>query len=133
PADPHFRARWEAYLAKHGHRGIYESDIARPRYREDPAPLLASIASPSRMQQSPRRSWRGLLLRPLWWPTGRLIRARESLRYTAMIAFERVRPGLLALAAAAVAAGQLPEPAAIWALDVDALRALDAGWQPDAA
>lgn len=132
PTDPHFRARWAAYLAKHGHRGIYESDIARPRYREDPTPLLASLASPAYTRQTQRPSLRGLLLRPFWLPTARLIHAREELRYTAMIAFERVRADLLTLATDATATGQLPSPDAIWSLDVDELRALDTGWHPDA-
>jgi phosphohistidine swiveling domain-containing protein len=38
-----FLAAFEAFLARYGHRGRYESDWALPRYREDPLPLLRSI------------------------------------------------------------------------------------------
>jgi pyruvate,water dikinase len=44
PDDPAFCAAWATYLRKHGHRGIYESDIARPRFHEASGPLLMALA-----------------------------------------------------------------------------------------
>jgi hypothetical protein len=61
------------------------------------------------------------------------MRAREELRYTAMIGFDRVRARLLALADQAVAAGTLPEREALWLLEIDEVKRLDAGWKPDGA
>jgi pyruvate,water dikinase len=131
PDDPRFQSAWRAYLKRHGHRGIFESDIARPRFREEPAPLLAAIAhaGPSR-QAAPPRTVLGTVALPLWWQSSRAMRARERLRSAAMIAFERVRERLLALADAAVEVGTLPDREALWMLDVEEVRELDAGWWP---
>ena len=38
-----FLAAFERFLAQYGHRGLYESDWALPRYSEDPTPLLEAI------------------------------------------------------------------------------------------
>ncbi len=38
-----FLKEFEAFLESYGHRGIYESDWALPRYSEDPSPLLFAI------------------------------------------------------------------------------------------
>jgi pyruvate,water dikinase len=134
PTDPRFQAAWQRYLKRHGHRGIFESDIARPRFREEPGPLLAAIAhaDPPR-HEGPRRTVRGTWALPLWWQSSRAMRAREALRSAAMVAFERVRGRLLALADDAVARGVLPTREALWTLDIAEVRALDAGWRPDPA
>lgn len=134
PPDADFRQAWRVYLHKHGHRGIYESDIARPRYREAPAPLLQSLVQ-AQIQQSapPRRTWRGLLTLPLWWQCGRVMRAREQWRYDALRGYETVRQKLLALAETAVARGQLPSRAALWLLTLAEVQALDEGAVYDAA
>ena len=42
---PTFRQSFEVWLERHGHRGVYESDIASPRYREQPAPVLRGLAA----------------------------------------------------------------------------------------
>jgi pyruvate,water dikinase len=42
-AGTEFLGAFERFVARYGHRGIYESDWALPRYREDPTPLLATI------------------------------------------------------------------------------------------
>jgi phosphohistidine swiveling domain-containing protein len=133
PDEASFRRGLEEWLAKHGHRGVYESDVARPRYREDPGPLLRSLASgavplPSR----PRPSGRALLLAPLAAHVGRLVHARESLRSTAMAAFERLRRAMLEHARPLVAAGTLPAPEALWSLEADEALRLDEGFRPDA-
>jgi phosphohistidine swiveling domain-containing protein len=40
---PLFQSEFERLLARYGHRAIYETDMGWPRYRDDPAPLLAII------------------------------------------------------------------------------------------
>lgn len=40
-----FQIQFEEFLQLYGHRGLYESDIAIPRYVEDPSPLLFAIRS----------------------------------------------------------------------------------------
>ncbi|HXK10758.1 MAG TPA: PEP-utilizing enzyme [Vicinamibacteria bacterium] len=133
PEDPAFRHGLEEWLAKHGHRGVYESDPARPRYREDPTPLLRSLASGS-LSHPPRppRSVRAILLAPLAWQAGRALRARERLRSTAMVGFERLRRAMLEHAGLLVGAGVLPAAEAVWSLEVSEALRIDAGFRPDA-
>lgn len=133
PDDPDFQKIWQAYLNKHGHRGVYESDIARSRYREAPAGLLQSLSHPGLPPpEPPRRSWRGWLTWPVWWHCRRVLRAREEWRYQAMIAYDDIRNKLLELAETAVARGQLPRRDDLWLLHLDEARALDAGRTYDA-
>ncbi len=132
PRDPRFQSAWRYYLKRHGHRGVFESDIARPRFREQPAPLLAAIAQidAARPALLPRTAL-GQAVAPLWWQCSRAMRARENLRSVAMVAFERVRGRLLDLADDAVTHGVLPTREALWMLDIAEVRALDTGWVPD--
>jgi len=133
PAEPQFLSAWQAFLTEHGTRAIYESDIARPRFHEDPVPLLRALALPPPPRRPPPpRTLLGLLTLPIWWQGARAIRAREEVRYTATIAFDRVRQRLLALAGEAAARGALPERDALWSLAIDEARRLDDGWQPSA-
>jgi pyruvate,water dikinase len=43
PEGSPFRAAMEQFLADFGHRGIYETDIANPRWNEDPTYLLEQV------------------------------------------------------------------------------------------
>ncbi len=126
PQDPEFRRRWGLFTAKHGHRGIYESDIARPRYREEPAPLLLAIANEG-YQRSAQRITEEDLGR-VQKQAKKLIEAREQLRHDVMRAFERIRVRLLKLAADAAEQGQIPEASAIWDMTMDETNLLDVGW-----
>jgi hypothetical protein len=38
-----FLAAFDAFIARYGHRGLYESDWALPRFAEDPAPILQAL------------------------------------------------------------------------------------------
>jgi rifampicin phosphotransferase len=38
-----FLAAFDAFIERYGHRGLYESDWALPRFAEDPAPLLQAL------------------------------------------------------------------------------------------
>ncbi len=131
PDDDQFRTAWQAYIAKHGQRGIYESDLSRPRFHEQPAPLFSMILAPPTRAQPPRRSVKGILTLPLAWQANRTVRARELLRYHTMTAFDRLRATLLHLAETAAERGQLPNGESIWELTIEEVVQLDQGWQPD--
>lgn len=127
PTDSDFQNLWQIFLATHGHRGIFESDIARPRFREDPSSILAALTAPLRRSKAKRhRSLAGFLTSPLWWQVSRSIKARERLRYFAMSGMERIRNNLLELAGSTLA-----DPAQLWELDISEAKQLDNGWQPD--
>ncbi len=128
PDDATFGEMWTAYLARHGHRGVYESDIARPRYHEEPAALLHSLihAVPPKPEPSPL-TFGALLTWPVWWQCRRVLNAREWWRYEAMRAYDALRQRLLALAETAVSRGQLPDIAALWLLSPPEVCALDDG------
>ena len=125
---PQTAAAWDRWLGRHGHRGIYESDLARPRYVEDPAPVLAALRTPRPVRTPPPRSPLGLLTTPLWWVARRPITAREAFRSEAMRSFLAVRRELLRHAGAAGL-----DPEAMWMLTTDEVRRLDDGWRPDGA
>jgi len=113
------------WLEQHGHRGIYESDLARPRYVEDPAPVLALGGAQRAGATPPRRTARGRLTWPLWLLARRPMAAREQFRADAMRSFLAIRRDLLRLAAdAGVADDEL------WLLDIDEVVALDRGELP---
>jgi pyruvate,water dikinase len=130
PNDAAFLALWQSYLAKHGHRGVYETDIARPRFHEAPAPLLQSLTVPPvAAAPLPPLSLRGRLTAPLWAYLSRVLRAREQFRYDVMRAYDRLRRRFLTLAAEAVEAGRLPSAGDLWLLRLEEVRQLDAGWR----
>ncbi len=123
PEGPTWEAAWARWSDRHGHRGVFESDIARPRFREQPAAILPMAARPSPGRTSaPTRTLLGVITLPLWWQARRPMAARERLRSTAMIGFGRIRDRLLELS---------PVGADIWDLDIDEARALDAAPLPE--
>jgi rifampicin phosphotransferase len=141
----------DEFLERFGHRGVYESDIARPRYADDPSVLGAGPGTRSRGARSrgarshSARSHgadpasqstgrvamsdriRRVLTLPVWWVARPPLAARERLRHEAMRAFAQIRTELVHLADAAVAARQLPETEALWLLTTNEARALDEG------
>jgi pyruvate,water dikinase len=123
-----------AFLDDFGHRGIYESDIARPRYADDPS-TLADEAGPddpvAAMTTPPPRTWRGMATLPIWWTAKAPMRARELLRHDAMRSFAAIRTSFVALAEVAVREGRLRSVDDVWLLDADEVRRLDDGWVPD--
>lgn len=131
------------FLADFGHRGVYESDIARPRYRDDPATLADEQPVGDLVQvhtdtvtgtgtSARRLSWKGRMTLPLWWSAAKPMAARELLRHDAMRSFAQIRSGLVSLGEDAVAAGQLADVDDLWLLSADEVRQLDSGWSPDA-
>ena len=129
PEDAELRQLWERWLADHGHRGRFESDIAEPRFHEDPQTTLMLAATlPTRARAStPDRGWRVKATVPLWLIGRRALVAREELRTQAMRGFDVHRAALRRLAEIAVADGRLPDAAALWDMTVGELRALDTG------
>ncbi len=132
-----FLPQFEEYLAKYGHRGAQESDWALPRYREDPAPLLAAVGVHLRAEDTPApeailarqqadadrawqdfrahlRLWQRPGLLPLTrWLMGRIKRMyvwREQLRSEMMRVGAALRLWHLALGARFVARGALAQP-----------------------
>ncbi|OYT71929.1 MAG: hypothetical protein CFK52_06745 [Chloracidobacterium sp. CP2_5A] len=128
PDDEGFGRLWQAYLDRYGFRGVFESDIAQPRYRERPETLLASLATEPRASSAPPVPWLAWLALPVWRQARGALDARERLRHAAMQAFDRIRQRLLRLAVVARDAGKLPTTDALWLLEVDELARLDGDW-----
>lgn len=128
PGDPAFERAWAGWVDHHGHRGVFESDIARPRFRDDPTPILAAARAPS-PASNPRRGarWRRLITMPIWLAVRRSMAAREDLRDRSMRGFAATRDRLVELARGAVDDGRLPDIDAVWDLTRDELRSVDRG------
>jgi pyruvate,water dikinase len=135
----------DGFLADFGHRGVYESDIARPRYRDDPSILLETgdgpVAAASDIGDGPisdptvdrrPRTVKGWLTLPLWLAAAKPMAARERYRHEAMRSFAAIRDAGLALAGDAVAQGRLRSVDDLWLLTAEEVRSLDHGWVPDA-
>jgi pyruvate,water dikinase len=122
-----FEEGWNAWLERHGHRGVYESDVARPRFREEPRKVLPAPHGEAPRRRTPHRlNWKALALWPVWLQARRPLLAREQFRSEMMRSFELVRLRLLRLAAAA----QI-EPRNLWMLSAKEVRQLDEGWRPN--
>lgn len=135
PDDRRFFTMWASYLERHGHRGVYESDLARPRYREAQQLLMQTLLS---LQPKPKKKKSGgglayWLTIPVWRQARASLRKREELRYHAMIAFERLRLAFLNMAEFARWEAMLPNKDDIWKLRLEELARLDRGWTPDEA
>lgn len=130
PNDPEFKRRWGLYMAKFGHRGMYESDIARPRFHEAPSALLSALLDESVIATAKTTGTDEL--GPVAKQAQRMVVARERLYHEGMRAFDRIRTKMLDLAAVAVEHGQLPDIEAVWDLTLEETALLDIGWQPEA-
>jgi pyruvate,water dikinase len=98
----------DAWLARHGHRGPAESDLARPRFAELRDVLLRDLLAtlPPRPEPPPPGPLRRLgrrLLRPLFWIDER----REWFRDEWMRRWARLRTLILAEGKRLAAAGEL--------------------------
>ncbi|MFQ3609027.1 MAG: PEP/pyruvate-binding domain-containing protein [Chloroherpetonaceae bacterium] len=131
PNDAEFQSAFQAYLAMHGHRGVYESDISRPRFVEEPSLLFAAILQPFQKKFLPKRTLAGIFTLPIWKQASRAIQARERLRYEAMKAFQKSRLDFLRLANESVQKGLLPESERIWDLTIEEAMRLDEGKKYD--
>jgi pyruvate,water dikinase len=129
PDDSPFRSGMAAFLEEFGHRATYETDIANPRWNEDPSYLLDQVrfllaagegASPRESARSRRRSAeeeltrRTFFLRPLLrWLAGRARKAmalREASRSALVSLWEPMRYLILEIGRHLTAAGTLDDP-----------------------
>lgn len=111
----------EQFLALYGHRGVYESDIARPRYAERPPAAPPPERNPTGTRQ--RRSLREWLTLPIWWLARRPLSAREQWRHDMMRVFAALRQQLL----------HHSPGIDLWKLTPAEARQWDKGWRPTAA
>lgn len=52
-ANPQFAEALDAFLERFGYRGVFELELARPTWRQDPSSLLAAVAVEMRRQTEP--------------------------------------------------------------------------------
>lgn len=130
PADPRFASTWTTWLDDHGQRGVFESDLSRPRYREDPSSVLVTIgrlATATPPAEPATSSAKSIISTPIWLLARGPMAAREATRADAMRAFAQHRNDLLRCAQAAVSRCALPRVDDVWMLTVEELQSLDAG------
>lgn len=130
PDDPTFLASWNEWLKKHGQRAVFESDLARPRYYEDPTSVLLTVGRLTETQrpaETTPSSAKAALSAPIWALAKGPMVAREAIRANAMRAFDTHRRDILSCAEAAVRRGALPAVDDVWMLTVDELRMIDEG------
>ena len=148
PDHPQFRTEWQHYIDTYGHRAIYESDISRPRFREQQSELLKSLANVTPLSPSPTRGERrpeappelveghrrrgaggegSFLLKPFITHLHRVQAAREQWRHHSMRVYELLRNKYLKIAAVAVEKGQLPDVESLWLLSMQEAELLDDG------
>jgi len=136
-------ARIRAWLEAYGHRGPFESDIARPRYAEDTC-LLAALLLPlvrgaprSPLQREASReaaaaeAWEAVRrrcgpasvarIRRQLGPLRRLMGLRERLRSEMIAVYRPLRDALLRLGSDLAAAGRLRQSTDLWHLSVSEL------------
>lgn len=136
PDHPEFAQAWDRWLERHGQRGVFESDLASPRYSEDPTSVLTTIgrlANSSRPSVNAIGSTKALLSTPIWMIARGPMAAREAIRADAMRAFAIHRADLLHCAKGAVERGALPSVDDVWLLSLDELRQVDDGLVIDQA
>lgn len=126
PEDERFRGPWHDYMGGYGHRGFFESDLAEPRFVEEPSAILRSLTSPSPKVFAKSRSLLGLLSTPLWTYTRRILDVRERWRDEAMKIYLRLRRSMLE---EAQSLGVEP-PERIFELNLDEWAKLCSGWRP---
>jgi rifampicin phosphotransferase len=122
----------ETLLRDFPHRGVYESDLARPRFGDVPDQVRGLSGNVSK-KPGRATSLKSVLTSPVWMVTKRALSVREEHRHECMRAFHSVRHGLVGCAEKSVETGQLRSPDDLWMLTVDEVRRLDSNWRPSAA
>ncbi len=127
PDDADFTASLDAYLDRRGQRGLYELDLACPRFRDAPEVLIPMLLLPQAPSQAPR-SLMGWLTLPIWRAADAYLRGQSRIRRVIVENMTLIRDHLLALAE-----DVLDDPEDLWLLDIDEVKRLDTGWRPDDA
>jgi pyruvate,water dikinase len=133
PSDAVFAGMWEEMLARYGHRGTTESDIATPRYREQSNAVMQIVLQGTTMITANRHTLASLLAWPVWLVLRWALTKRDAIRSDVMRIYDRCRRVLLQQAAHAVARGHLRRTDMIWNLSPDEIVRIFAGWQMPAA
>ena len=133
PSDAVFAGMWEEMLARYGHRGTTESDIATPRYREQSNAVMQIVLQGTTMITANRHTLASLLAWPVWLVLRWALTKRDAIRNEVMRLYDRCRRVLLQQAAHAVARGPLRRADMIWNLSPDEIVRIFAGWQMPAA
>ncbi len=121
-----FRLAFAAFMERYGHRGVYETYLRNPRWREEPGFLLQSLtplaavdeaALRQRQHEGSEKAWARIRAsQPMWrrWLIGSLVRGakrdcdqREAARSTFIAHVEPVRRLLLAAGSRLAAEGSL--------------------------
>ncbi len=128
------------FLAEFGHRGVYESDLARPRFGDGGSlPRSAPTGRATRSNQTQKRH-RSVSHRlkvaatwPIWAMTKPLLDARETHRHETMRAFHSIRRAIVRSAHELTRHGVLRDPDDVWMLTANEAAALDRpnGFRPD--
>ena len=148
-AEPDARAfmeSLEAFLARYGHRGTREMELAAPRWQEDPSPLLAMISNMLDAAQSDddrsatqrmvaertlaEALTNRLARRIAHWLIGRIryyATLRENTRHFHVMALTTIRQKILELERELISNGTLKCPDDIFYLTWDEIMALRAG------
>jgi len=147
PAGTAFVASLEAFIARYGHRGTREIELAAPRWQEDPTPLFVMIRNLlregftdrlsdqaySRREQADAALDEAVRNRPIRaiarWLANRIryyATLRENTRHYTMLAFSTVRTKALQIEQQLVEAGVLRSDDLFY-LTWDEIRSIDAG------
>lgn len=146
-----FWEQFQRFLEEHGHSAAQEFELAAPRWRDDPTPVLAAlraqvaegeqpstIAPPSPVEAAIARveAQLGLgkrwLFRRLLATARRFAQLRENLKYHFVMAYSYLRDHYLAQARQLIAVGRLTEVRGIFFLTEAEVEALIAGNLPPA-
>ena len=128
--DIRFDRAWATWLEYHGHRGVFESDIARPRFAEDPTSILSAARLTPRPPDRPTRARRrGAVDSPgrFGWRCGGRWQPEKRFAIVRCEALPPPRRRLLVLAEIAVDDGRLPSTEALWELTWKELVDADGG------
>ena len=123
PNDAEFIKLWKQYLEIHGHRGIYESDISQPRFRENYEHILKLLVNGKPFNQKINSlKLDSMATLPIWWILKPLIYSREKIRYEAMKTFESIRDEWLNNEKIMQKEGLIPNSGSIWNFKISELR-----------
>jgi pyruvate,water dikinase len=129
PSDPVFVGKWEELMARYGHRGTAEYDIATPRYREHHEPILRRLIAHSTAIPTARHTLRGIAAWPVWVVLQYAMRRRDAIRSDYLRILERTRKVILQYAERIVAAGDLPSQEVVWMVSPAELVRISHGWR----